>query len=31
MLHKPVKMIVLNIAITVIIIAVGHALSYLFG
>jgi hypothetical protein len=31
MLHKPVRFILLNIAITAAVIALGHALSYLFG
>jgi hypothetical protein len=31
MLHKPVRFLLLNVALTVAIIALGHALSYVFG
>ena len=31
MLHKSIKLIVLNIAIVAAVIAAGHALSYLLG
>ena len=29
--HKPVRLMLLDIAITAAVIALGHALSYLFG
>jgi hypothetical protein len=29
--HKPLRLILLNIAVTAAVIAAGHALSYLFG
>jgi hypothetical protein len=31
MLRKPVRFLLLNAALTVAIIALGHALSYVFG
>jgi len=31
MLRKPVRLLLLNVALTVAVIALGHALSYLFG
>jgi hypothetical protein len=31
MLHKALRLILLNVAVTIVVIAAGHALSYLFG
>ena len=31
MLHHPIRLIVVNVVVTAAIIALGHALSYLFG